>query len=170
MNIFLSGSSIRLFAVPIFQSCNKKQTAQGFSHAVSYSFSIHDLVSEIILMTLTVWVILFQSTLGVTTVVSIHASTWDATAWSTDQVITDLFQSTHPHGMRPLRVRIYVIADMVSIHASTWDATSNTCCIGLYQSVSIHASTWDATARTFRPYVARFCRRFSADRFKLTIF
>ncbi len=57
-----------MFAVPIFQSCNKKQTAQGFSHAVSDSFSIHDLVSEINLMTLRRWCPFFVIHLPIATV------------------------------------------------------------------------------------------------------
>ena len=55
--------------------------------------------------------------------VSIHAPTWGATKWQTDRSGDTKFQSTLPHGERPL-LRLYPASDFcVSIHAPTWGAT-----------------------------------------------
>ena len=57
-------------------------------------------------------------------IVSIHASTWEATAAS--RVVYRLeawFQSTPPRGRRPAAERAANRLARVSIHASTWEAT-----------------------------------------------
>ena len=77
--------------------------------------------------------------------VSIHAPTWGATSLHASNLITSVFQSTHPHGVR-LDVEVSIPKwDIVSIHAPTWGATlrrrSRHVCI----QVSIHAPTWGAT-------------------------
>ena len=55
-----------------------------------------------------------------------------------------LFQSTHPHGVRPYP-EIYSEFIEVSIHAPTWGATSSSGRERSCLSVSIHAPTWGAT-------------------------
>jgi hypothetical protein len=47
MNIFKADILSALFAVRFFLACTKKQTAQGFSHAVSHSIFITGLVFEL---------------------------------------------------------------------------------------------------------------------------
>ena len=56
--------------------------------------------------------------------VSIHAPTWGATQVAFNN-IRELrgFQSTHPHGVRPLSMRGALSQIEVSIHAPTWGAT-----------------------------------------------
>ena len=60
------------------------------------------------------------------------------------------FQSTHPHGVRPLSMHIYKYNDRVSIHAPTRGATQ---CRLQHQRiwlVSIHAPTRGATSSALR--------------------
>ena len=99
--------------------------------------------------------------------VSIHAPTWDATIYSLFKAASragfnprthmgcDIrksvffkllapFQSTHPHGMRLVLIRLIRCID-VSIHAPTWDATQSSTHTSPELVVSIHAPTWDAT-------------------------
>ena len=57
--------------------------------------------------------------------VSIHAPTRGAT-WRTGSVsYLYLFQSTHPHGVRPLVSKLPLVPVKVSIHAPTRGATSS---------------------------------------------
>ncbi len=101
-------------------------------------------------------------------VVSIHASAWEATVAMAEAVEGTLFQSTPPHGRRPVDIRRYVHITSVSIHASAWRRPELTesederirfqstpphgrrhdgiCGIGLLNEVSIHASAWEATS------------------------
>jgi len=60
MNIFLAEVPSALFAVRFFLACTKKQTAQGFSHAVSDSIFIPCLFFELNLMTLPVQRVVFD--------------------------------------------------------------------------------------------------------------
>ena len=76
--------------------------------------------------------------------VSIHAPAWGATAWSKSKIAenrcfnprtrmgcdmffvvvgpVDVFQSTHPHGVRRAKV-LGSVSALVSIHAPAWGAT-----------------------------------------------
>ena len=56
-----------------------------------------------------------------------------------------MFQSTPPHGGRPLWGVGTGEAAYVSIHAPTWGATMITIIITMTAIVSIHAPTWGAT-------------------------
>ena len=56
-----------------------------------------------------------------------------------------MFQSTHPHGVRPESGRIATHVFTVSIHAPTWGATVYTVWLDVVCIVSIHAPTWGAT-------------------------
>ena len=56
-----------------------------------------------------------------------------------------MFQSTHPHGVRRLRLHLQHGLPAVSIHAPTWGATLPGLLAKLYTMVSIHAPTWGAT-------------------------
>ena len=57
----------------------------------------------------------------------------------------DVFQSTHPCGVRPLE-KASISKRWVSIHAPVWGATFKPCAIKARQTVSIHAPVWGATA------------------------
>ena len=77
--------------------------------------------------------------------VSIHAPTWGATQDETEILSPHLFQSTHPHGVRPFR-RFY------TIHTDEFQSTHPhgvrlPCFVQQngYLTVSIHAPTWGAT-------------------------
>ena len=80
--------------------------------------------------------------------------------------LTPVFQSTHPHGVRPycsrrgsvpasFNPRTHMGCDVrgepsrslgqVSIHAPTWGATNAQAYVGANSYVSIHAPTWGAT-------------------------
>ena len=59
--------------------------------------------------------------------------------------ITDLFQSTHPCGVRQGLVSMYVLRIAISIHAPVWGATYNTTDIWAKLTISIHAPVWGAT-------------------------
>ncbi len=78
--------------------------------------------------------------------VSIHASTWEATTSKTSHPCKFVFQSTPPRGRRP-EILQTIIFECVSIHASTWEATSRLLRVVEIIAVSIHASTWEATKR-----------------------
>ena len=58
------------------------------------------------------------------------------------------FQSTRPHGARPLRSAVGAMAEGVSIHAPTRGATPGALGCYVYTSVSIHAPTRGATRIT----------------------
>ena len=102
-------------------------------------------------------------------IISIHAPTWGATKFSWSQSRCDQFQSTHPHGVRPVTtsspdpdvakfqsthphgVRLpaldYLSTSLsISIHAPTWGATVLTRLFHSVKIISIHAPTWGATA------------------------
>ena len=55
------------------------------------------------------------------------------------------FQSTRPHGARPIRTACHDIDGVVSIHAPAWGATGRGCLRGRVSAVSIHAPAWGAT-------------------------
>ena len=59
--------------------------------------------------------------------------------------ITDMFQSTHPHGVRPLQVPLWYVRGDVSIHAPTRGATYKKIKEKYTLKVSIHAPTRGAT-------------------------
>ena len=98
--------------------------------------------------------------------VSIHAPVWGATLAAQAQQANNMFQSTHPCGVRPLSnavtnaligfqsthpcgVRLLFKAILldctVSIHAPVWGATLNPPGQRLVFDVSIHAPVWGAT-------------------------
>ena len=54
--------------------------------------------------------------------VSIHAPVWGATMPVAKKLLTRLFQSTHPCGVRPA-IWFFQIYGKVSIHAPVWGAT-----------------------------------------------
>ena len=62
-----------------------------------------------------------------------------------------MFQSTHPHGVRRVVVRVGIELTQVSIHAPAWGATRGVRLPLLRYGVSIHAPAWGATVvgRTF---------------------
>ena len=79
------------------------------------------------------------------TVISIHASTWEATVFmppvtldTTISIHASTWEATHKS---PAVLEISII----SIHASTWEATPNGRYNRAAQVISIHASTWEAT-------------------------
>ena len=57
-----------------------------------------------------------------------------------------MFQSTHPHGVRPNVVRLALCGVEVSIHAPAWGATPSTILLETVSEVSIHAPAWGATS------------------------
>ena len=57
----------------------------------------------------------------------------------------EIFQSTHPHGVRPDAVRVVVVRAIISIHAPTWGATFLLLFRSCNEGISIHAPTWGAT-------------------------
>ena len=76
--------------------------------------------------------------------VSIHAPVWGATIAWMPTVLTGVFQSTHPCGVRlPLRLKVFQV--LVSIHAPVWGATSFSSSLSGSSKVSIHAPVWGAT-------------------------
>ena len=71
--------------------------------------------------------------------VSIHAPAWGATiAMAVMMYMFDVFQSTHPRGVRRLRLCAGRGRDRVSIHAPAWGATlygsKTPCALNLFQS------------------------------------
>ena len=100
-------------------------------------------------------------------VVSIHAPAWGATLVFLGHPHLPLFQSTHPHGVRPSYGERYdtstkfqsthphgvrlqragssAVSGSVSIHAPAWGATILSFTSRKYIKVSIHAPAWGAT-------------------------
>ena len=58
--------------------------------------------------------------------VSIHAPAWGATMCEARKCLYKEFQSTHPHGVRRVKVNVWRKGFAVSIHAPAWGATSVT--------------------------------------------
>ena len=106
--------------------------------------------------------------------VSIHAPAWGATLRFLPFMHKDVFQSTHPHGVRQWRYthtsetdsfnpRTRMGCDLadlavrhkgqVSIHAPAWGATHQSTLSFQRVTVSIHAPAWGATPRFFSIYV-----------------
>ena len=58
------------------------------------------------------------------------------------------FQSTHPHGVRPMRAKNPAAKSTISIHAPAWGATAFAASApGIRPFISIHAPAWGATRR-----------------------
>ena len=77
--------------------------------------------------------------------ISIHASTWEATAEAAAETKEESI-SIHASTWEATRTEYgFSKDDDISIHASTWEATDATPAITWTQSISIHASTWEAT-------------------------
>ncbi len=99
--------------------------------------------------------------------ISIHAPTWGATSAPLRKSVLSSnfnprthvgcdkgasaqgetafqFQSTHPRGVRPMRIPGRIRSD-ISIHAPTWGATQAQKADILTLEISIHAPTWGAT-------------------------
>ena len=57
-----------------------------------------------------------------------------------------IFQSTLPHGERPIVTIEMVKQFSISIHAPAWGATANTTVLREVIQISIHAPAWGATA------------------------
>ena len=84
--------------------------------------------------------------------ISIHAPAWGATYCSILVIFGHKFQSTHPRGVRPMRIQISHITFKISIHAPAWGATAILVSGGdnMY-IISIHAPAWGATSHiTFK--------------------
>ena len=100
--------------------------------------------------------------------VSIHAPAWGATLIAYAEPRSMRFQSTRPHGARPVLGRTSILTTCfnprarmgrdvehegiigvrpVSIHAPAWGATSARRCCNCRNNVSIHAPAWGATRR-----------------------
>ena len=76
--------------------------------------------------------------------VSIHAPTWGATHEDIKSTERYLFQSTLPHGERPMAIEVSSIVSCFNPRSHMGsDATTDT--VKLTQKVSIHAPTWGAT-------------------------
>ena len=78
-------------------------------------------------------------------IISIHASTWEATYAPTllnSQQLISIHASTWE--ATDLSANQYS-ALYISIHASTWEATAEAAAETKEESISIHASTWEAT-------------------------
>ena len=73
-------------------------------------------------------------------------------------VESNLFQSTHPHGVRPCRPQSDYRWQSVSIHAPAWGATQQQVEYWEFAPVSIHAPAWGATwhAHNRRGWKGRF--------------
>ena len=56
-----------------------------------------------------------------------------------------IFQSTLPHGERPIVTIEMVKQFSISIHAPAWGATANTTVLREVIQISIHAPAWGAT-------------------------
>ena len=65
----------------------------------------------------------------------------------------DMFQSTRPHGARPVDQVIYPVGE-VSIHAPAWGATSVRRHLIADRRVSIHAPAWGATYPMVLDFIA----------------
>ena len=59
--------------------------------------------------------------------------------------LTSLFQSTHPHGVRPPAPITPRAVSMISIHAPAWGATRPAGSVAADYMISIHAPAWGAT-------------------------
>ncbi len=57
----------------------------------------------------------------------------------------NIFQSTHPSGVRPTVVAYPAVIPAISIHAPQWGATFHCCSFGVMMIISIHAPQWGAT-------------------------
>ena len=55
--------------------------------------------------------------------ISIHAPAWGATKINVDRIFILIFQSTHPRGVRRLRLLLHLALCNISIHAPAWGAT-----------------------------------------------
>ncbi len=90
-------------------------------------------------------------------VVSIHASTWEAT--DSKHLSKPQFYCFNPrlHMGGDIRMIVTIIIVNVSIHASTWEATPSGNTSKVIIIVSIHASTWEATPRRRRSGSPRSC-------------
>ena len=78
--------------------------------------------------------------------VSIHAPTRGATDFFQISLLPNMFQSTHPRGVRQTSFLIPDLLTTVSIHAPTRGATSKSVTSNLKpEAVSIHAPTRGAT-------------------------
>ncbi len=88
------------------------------------------------------------------TYISIHAPTWGATRNSGQSLTTALFQSTHPHGVRPSYSVVSPRGVDISIHAPTWGATALRARSSSSAKISIHAPTWGATSMPLTAEVA----------------
>ena len=60
-------------------------------------------------------------------------------------MLHDLFQSTHPSGVRPYSDDAEDLLKVISIHAPQWGATIPQDYINRYGRISIHAPQWGAT-------------------------
>ena len=77
--------------------------------------------------------------------ISIHAPSWGATSISPSFLLSFLFQSTHPRGVRLSSVFCMAILIRISIHAPSWGATEHNYQGVIKAKISIHAPSWGAT-------------------------
>ena len=59
---------------------------------------------------------------------------------------SEIFQSTHPHGARPLQSFFLGRCRRISIHAPAWGATNRSAQKKRLTIISIHAPAWGATS------------------------
>ena len=78
-------------------------------------------------------------------IISIHAPQWGATWADTVVSVVDIFQSTHPSGVRRLYQQSRGPAGRISIHAPQWGATLIAELGAVHVIISIHAPQWGAT-------------------------
>ena len=81
--------------------------------------------------------------------ISIHAPGWGATIPGRKEGVINLFQSTHPGGVRLLRLYSQGISQGISIHAPGWGATYTSVVMMVVTTISIHAPGWGATLYFF---------------------
>jgi hypothetical protein len=101
--------------------------------------------------------------------ISIHAPAWGATLLIMRYHLLPIFQSTLPHGERPVNgqadweneefqstlphgerrrsLRLILQQEEISIHAPAWGATYRASGEYIYQLISIHAPAWGATLK-----------------------
>ena len=91
--------------------------------------------------------------------ISIHAPMWGATHLISIARLTKQFQSTHPCGVRLIKLN-WCSPLLISIHAPMWGATLISSKRTLSFTISIHAPMWGATRQSIHGF--RVSRRFQS--------
>ena len=90
--------------------------------------------------------------------ISIHAPTWGATTSGSQAWLIGAFQSTHPHGVRPVNHKGVLGVERISIHAPTWGATA-TSTRGSTNTRYFNPRTHMGCDRTFHRHMRPLYRR-----------